>query len=140
MAKNSSQGRVNAVGVVLLAMAYVVCMLQQAEGAVVVRKPVLHMVGGSGVWTIGSKVSYTRWAASKFFRVNDVLLFKYPVTFHNVVQVSQAEYLQCKIRKPLAVYRNGMARVKLAKKGTYFFICGVPGHCQAGMKMALTVS
>ncbi|KAI5055716.1 hypothetical protein GOP47_0029237 [Adiantum capillus-veneris] len=113
-------------------------MQQQQVEAAAAKKPVLHMVGGSGVWTVAPKVSYSRWAASKVFRVNDVVFFKYPVTFHNVVRVSKEEYLQCKVRKPLAMYRNGVARVKLARRGTYYFICSIPGHCQAGMKLALT--
>ncbi|KAH7292354.1 hypothetical protein KP509_29G064000 [Ceratopteris richardii] len=106
-----------------------------------VRLPVrkIYPVGGNGMWMLGSKVSYNKWAASKVFRQNDQLLFSFNPTFHNLMLVSAAEYVSCSPRKPIAIYRKGKVSFNLAKRETYFFICGIPGHCQAGMKMAVKV-
>ncbi|KAH7292355.1 hypothetical protein KP509_29G064100 [Ceratopteris richardii] len=141
------QGRGSAL--VMLIALVVVCTILAAEPASAasrhVRRPFfpparrIYPVGGNGMWMLGSKVSYNKWAASKIFRQNDQLLFSLNPTFHNLMLVSAAEYFSCSPRKPIAIYRKGKISLNLAKRGTYFFICGIPGHCQAGMKMAVKV-
>jgi hypothetical protein len=37
------------------------------------------------------------------------------------------------------VYGSGNDRITLSR-GTNYFICGIPGHCVAGMKMAVTAA
>jgi uncharacterized cupredoxin-like copper-binding protein len=37
------------------------------------------------------------------------------------------------------VYKSGNDRVTLAR-GTNYFICSIPGHCQSGMKIAVTAA
>jgi hypothetical protein len=67
-------------------------------------------------------------------------VFKYNATYHDVVWVSKGGYRRCivspKGRAP--VYRTGYDAVRLPA-GTHYFICGAPGHCQAGMKLAVKV-
>ncbi|KAH7292352.1 hypothetical protein KP509_29G063800 [Ceratopteris richardii] len=149
--EKGKQGRGNAMFMVISLA--VVCVLLAGEPASAVsfhgrrpfrppvRTPVrrIYPVGGNGMWMLGSKVSYNKWAASKVFRQNDQILFTFNPTFHNVMLVSAAEYFSCSPRKPMAIYRKGKVSFNLAKRGTYFFICGIPGHCQAGMKMAIKV-
>ena len=65
--------------------------------------------------------------------------FSYPSEIHNVVQVTPAAYASCSAARPLKVYSNGNSLVRLSRRGTYYFICGIPGHCDAGMKMKVTV-
>jgi hypothetical protein len=67
-------------------------------------------------------------------------VFKYDSTAHDVVAVSAAGYRAC--AKPASgarVYKSGADRVTLAR-GTNYFICSVPGHCQSGMKIAVTAA
>ncbi|KAH7292353.1 hypothetical protein KP509_29G063900 [Ceratopteris richardii] len=145
--KGSRQGRSSALPMAIAIV--VVCVLLAAEPGSAssrhgVRSPRrsfgrMYRVGDNGMWMLGSKVSYNKWAASKIFRQNDKLLFTFNPTFHNLMLVSAADYMRCSPRKPMVIYTKGKIDFTLAKKGTYFFICGIPGHCQAGMKMAIKV-
>jgi hypothetical protein len=67
-------------------------------------------------------------------------VFKYDATAHDVVAVSAAGYKACaKPARGAKVYKSGADRVTLAR-GTNYFICSVPGHCQSGMKIAVTAA
>jgi uncharacterized cupredoxin-like copper-binding protein len=52
------------------------------------------------------------------------------------VAVSASEYRSCKVHSAAdaAATATGSATLSL-KKGVNYFICGVPGHCAAGMKL-----
>ena len=67
-------------------------------------------------------------------------MFKYNTTYHDAAWVSKGGYRRCVVspkgRAP--VYRTGYDAVRLPA-GTHYFICGAPGHCQAGMKLAVKV-
>ncbi|KAM0921720.1 hypothetical protein ACQ4PT_006663 [Festuca glaucescens] len=54
---------------------------------------------------------------------------------HNVVEVSKADYDACSASSPIASFQTGNDIVPLAAAGSRYFICGVPGHCDAGMKV-----
>ncbi|KAM0837086.1 hypothetical protein ACQ4PT_061897 [Festuca glaucescens] len=95
----------------------------------------VYTVGDSGGWTFGSG----SWSQGKSFRAGDVLLFKYAPGAHNVVAVDAAGYNSCSAPGGAVRYSSGNDRVTLSR-GTSFFICGVPGHCAAGMKMAVTAA
>ncbi|VAH95168.1 unnamed protein product [Triticum turgidum subsp. durum] len=89
----------------------------------------------SKVYTVGDRAGWALssggWPRGKRFRAGDVLLFKYGRGAHNVVAVNAAGGGR--------TYNSGSDRVTLAR-GTNYFICSVPGHCQAGMKMAVTAA
>uniref|UniRef100_A0ACD5ZNU8 Uncharacterized protein n=1 Tax=Avena sativa TaxID=4498 RepID=A0ACD5ZNU8_AVESA len=93
-----------------------------------------HVVGDSSGW--GFSVSYDSWATGKAFAAGDTLVFKYQAGAHNAVAVSASEYRSCKVRRAAdaAATATGSATLSL-KKGVNYFICGVPGHCAAGMKL-----
>ncbi|KAJ6955396.1 hypothetical protein NC652_006730 [Populus alba x Populus x berolinensis] len=40
----------------------------------------------------------------------------------------------------VATYTNGSDTVTLEKLGHFYFICGYPGHCQAGQKIDILVT
>jgi hypothetical protein len=63
-------------------------------------------------------------------------VFKYDSTAHNVVAVNAAGYKGCSAPRSAKVYTSGNDRVTLAR-GTNYFICSIPGHCQSGMKIAV---
>lgn len=66
-------------------------------------------------------------------------VFKYDSSSHNVVSVSAAGYKGCAAPRGARTYSSGSDRVTLAR-GTNYFICSIPGHCQAGMKIAVTAA
>jgi hypothetical protein len=69
----------------------------------------------------------------------DVLtVFNYSPGAHNVVAVGVGGYNGCTTggSTPLT---SGSDKITL-KKGANYFICGVTGHCAAGMKLAVTAN
>uniref|UniRef100_A0A0D9W1G0 Plantacyanin n=1 Tax=Leersia perrieri TaxID=77586 RepID=A0A0D9W1G0_9ORYZ len=113
------------------AVAVVACVLlahQAAEAAV-------FTVGDRGGWGMGAG----SWANGKKFKAGDVLVFKYDSSAHNVVAVNAAGYKGCTTPGGARVYKSGSDRVTLAR-GANYFICNFPGHCQAGMKIAVNAA
>jgi hypothetical protein len=67
-------------------------------------------------------------------------VFKYARGAHDVLEVSKADYDSCSGSSPLATFQTGDDTVPLPAGGvTRYFICGVPGHCAGGMKLAVRV-
>ncbi|CAM0910919.1 unnamed protein product [Alopecurus aequalis] len=92
-----------------------------------------------GSWDL--KTNYTRWASGVRFYAGDQLRFQYSVAEHSVVEVNKSGYDACDrgSNNTVATYQTGNDAVPLATAGTRFFICGVPGHCAAGMKLQVNV-
>lgn len=67
-----------------------------------------------------------------------IAVFNY-VASHDVVEVSKDGYDSCSPKPPSTSYTGGKTTVKLTKAGMHYFICGVPGHCDAGMKLVVNV-
>ncbi|KAM1225741.1 hypothetical protein ACFX13_045178 [Malus domestica] len=62
---------------------------------------------------------------------------KYNKDLHNVVVVDENGYKTCTaIGKELS---SGNDEIKLAR-GQNYFICGIPGHCDRGQKIAVTAN
>lgn len=121
---------------VLCAAAAVLLVVASAPGADAAGTT--YLVGDAAGWT--RNVDYGQWLAGKAFHAGDTLVFKYNTTYHDVAWVSKGGYRRCVVspkgRAP--VYRTGYDAVRLPA-GTHYFICGAPGHCQAGMKLAVKV-
>ncbi|PHT38694.1 Mavicyanin [Capsicum baccatum] len=100
---------------------------------------VVYKVGDSAGWTTIGNVDYKQWAANKTFSVGDVIVFQYSPQFHNVMQVKHAEYQSCNASAPIATHTTGKDSITIATHGHHFFLCGVPGHCQAGQKVDINV-
>ncbi|PAN25192.1 hypothetical protein PAHAL_4G282800 [Panicum hallii] len=126
------RGSASSVAALLCAAAILVASAPGAEAGTT------YLVGDAAGWT--RNVDYGQWLAGKTFHAGDMLVFKYNATYHDVVWVSKGGYRRCivspKGRAP--VYRTGYDAVRLPA-GTHYFICGAPGHCQAGMKLAVKV-
>ncbi|CAN6979101.1 unnamed protein product [Brassica rapa subsp. trilocularis] len=99
----------------------------------------LHKVGGAAGWTTLGNVDYQKWTSSDIFTPGDSLLFVYNTQFHNVKQVSRRDFLSCNATSALATYNSGSDTVALKNPGHYYFLCGFPGHCQAGQKLHVLV-
>ncbi|XP_027121278.1 mavicyanin-like [Coffea arabica] len=106
--------------------------LQVCVGAV-------YKVGDSAGWTTIGNVDYKQWAATKNFRVGDVILFVYNPQFHNVMQVTHTEYQACNASSPIATHTTGNDTITITTHGHHLFLCGVPGHCQSGQKVDINV-
>ncbi|KAM0886528.1 hypothetical protein ACQ4PT_029632 [Festuca glaucescens] len=123
-----AQGRGSASGgVAVVVGVLLLCVLLHAE---VVESAVFN-VGDRGGWSFNTN----SWPTGKRFKAGD-----YDATAHDVVAVSAAGYKACtKPARGAKVYKSGADRVTLAR-GTNYFICSVPGHCQSGMKIAVTAA
>lgn len=65
-------------------------------------------------------------------------VFNYNPAAHNVVAVNKVGYNTCTTPPGASkVHQTGKDQIKLVK-GQNFFICSIPGHCQSGMKIAIT--
>ncbi|KAM7260486.1 hypothetical protein ACFE04_016227 [Oxalis oulophora] len=99
----------------------------------------VYKVGDNSGWTTIGNVDYKQWAATKNFKVGDIIRFEYNAQFHNVMQVTHAMYRACNVSAPLATYTTGNDSVTVTKFGHHYFLCGVPGHCQSGQKVDINV-
>ncbi|KMS95392.1 hypothetical protein BVRB_008710 [Beta vulgaris subsp. vulgaris] len=99
----------------------------------------VYKVGDSAGWTTIGNVDYKKWAATKTFSLSDVIVFQYNPQFHNVMQVNHAAYKECNASSPIATHTTGNDTITVTRHGHYFFLCGVPGHCQAGQKVDIHV-
>ncbi|GJN39723.1 hypothetical protein PR202_gb28859 [Eleusine coracana subsp. coracana] len=98
-----------------------------------------YIVGApAGSWDL--RTNYINWVSSINFRAGDELVFKYSPSAQDVLEVSKADYDSCTASSPIASFKTGDDTVALPAGGvTRYFICGVPGHCTAGMKLAVRV-
>ncbi|KAK6239197.1 hypothetical protein QUC31_004666 [Theobroma cacao] len=100
----------------------------------------VYKVGDSTGWTSLGNINYGKWASTKSFHVGDSLLFAYNNQFHNVMQVTHNDFQSCNGTSAIASYNSGSDTVSLKRPGHYYFLCGVPGHCQAGQKVDVLVT
>ena len=128
----TTMARTRALLVVAAALAAAAAAIGTAHGA-------SYTVGApAGSWDL--RTNYTLWASGVTFRVGDQLVFKYPRAAHNVLEVSRADHDACSSASPLNAFSTGDDVVPLPAGGvTRYFICGVPGHCDNGMKLAVRV-
>ncbi|XP_042016916.1 mavicyanin-like [Salvia splendens] len=103
---------------------------------------VVHKVGESAGWTNINLTSsyYNSWTASKNFQVGDTILFEYNKEFHNVVRVTHKNFNECNPTAPYASWATGNDSFPITKTGHYYFICGLPSHCQAGQRVDIRVT
>ncbi|XVF21769.1 hypothetical protein REPUB_Repub12eG0118500 [Reevesia pubescens] len=100
----------------------------------------VHKVGDSTGWTSLGNIDYTKWASTKSFHVGDSLFFEYNSQFHNVMKVTHTDFQSCNGTSAIASYTSGSDSVALKRPGHFYFLCGVPGHCQAGQKVDVLVT
>lgn len=109
------------------------------SAAVQVSVAAVYKVGDSAGWTTIGNVDYKQWAATKNFQVGDVILFEYNPQFHNVMQVTHPQYQACNASSPIATHTTGNDSITITTHGHHLFLCGVPGHCQAGQRVDINV-
>ncbi|KAH9715085.1 hypothetical protein WN944_022347 [Citrus x changshan-huyou] len=104
----------------------------------------VHVVGDIMGWSIpmsGGAGAYVTWAATKNFVVGDVLTFNFVTNEHDVLRVPKASYDGCTSSNPIGnPITTGPANITLDSAGEHYYICTFGWHCQAGQKLAITVS
>ncbi|KAK6145524.1 hypothetical protein DH2020_022344 [Rehmannia glutinosa] len=98
-------------------------------------------VGGKNGWATPSGKNndqvYNDWASKNRFQVNDTLRFGYKKD--SVLVVTEEEYEKCRSSHPIFFSNNGDTVFTLDRPGLFYFISGVAGHCQKGLKMIVKV-
>lgn len=56
-----------------------------------------------------------------------------------MVAVNRGGYSSCTTPAGAKVYKSGQDQIQLVK-GQNFFICNVAGHCESGMKIAVSAA
>ncbi|KFK44343.1 hypothetical protein AALP_AA1G245500 [Arabis alpina] len=88
-------------------------------------------------WSLGT--DYTPLATGKTFAVGDTIVFNYGAG-HTVEEVSENDYKSCTLGNSITSDSSGTTTIALKTTGPRYFICGIPGHCAGGMKLAVTVA
>ncbi|KAJ8480497.1 hypothetical protein OPV22_024224 [Ensete ventricosum] len=122
-----------------MAMSIFVVLVSIVGGAGL-SEAAVYSVGDVVGWTILGSPNYTAWAISQSFKMGDTVVFKYNKNFHNVLEVSKADYKACNAASPIAAYTSGNDSITLKRRGHHFFICGVSGHCSAGQKVDVRIA
>ncbi|GER24696.1 early nodulin-like protein 17 [Striga asiatica] len=122
------RGSANSVAATALVMMVAVTLLVDVAQAASYNVP----------WTIPFNAN---WLQGKTFKVGDTLVFKFDKNKHDVMEVTKNGYDTCQPQST----GNGRkaaspATFNLKPGGTHYFICTKPGHCQGGMKTAVTTS
>ncbi|KAG6486024.1 hypothetical protein ZIOFF_054594 [Zingiber officinale] len=78
--------------------------------------------------------------SNQFILSSQLAVFSYAKSFHNVVEVNKTNYNACNSSSPIATYATGNDSITIKHKGHYYFICGFPGHCDAGQRVDIKVS
>ncbi|KAL4584179.1 hypothetical protein LXL04_008771 [Taraxacum kok-saghyz] len=97
-------------------------------------------VGGDKGWVIPHSNDtdlYDQWASKNRFNVNDTLHFAYKKD--SVLVVSKEEHAKCKSSHPIFFSNNGDTTFEMDRSGYFYFISGVSGHCERGLKMIVKV-
>lgn len=68
-----------------------------------------------------------------------IAVFKY-VSGHSVDEVSANDYKTCTTGNAITSDSSGATSITLKTAGPHYYICGIPGHCGGGMKVAVTVA
>ncbi|XP_009798275.1 blue copper protein-like [Nicotiana sylvestris] len=98
----------------------------------------VYKVGDSAGWTFDQ--NYDQWVSSKKFQVGDTLVFNYDPQLHNVKQVNVDDYIACTDKAPIASFNSGHDSINLPTPGDYFFLCGIQGHCDIGLKVHVKIA
>jgi hypothetical protein len=57
----------------------------------------------------------------------------------SVLVVSHDDYKQCSTKAPLSQFTDGDTKFTFDRFGLFYFVSGVPGHCEAGQRMIVRV-
>ncbi|KAJ1267184.1 hypothetical protein BS78_07G036800 [Paspalum vaginatum] len=90
-----------------------------------------------GLWDM--QTDYAEWVKPRTFHPGDKITFTYSPELHDLVEVTRAGYDACSNANNISASRTGNDVVPLTAVGTRYFICGLTGHCDSGMKIRVDV-
>ncbi|CAL9101668.1 unnamed protein product, partial [Musa acuminata var. zebrina] len=76
-------------------------------------------------------------ASATDYTVGD--LQRWYIGLHTLAEVGEADYKACSASNSIQTYTDQSTKITLTRPGSRYFICGTPGHCSSGMKLAVTV-
>ncbi|XP_020586464.1 early nodulin-like protein 1 [Phalaenopsis equestris] len=82
---------------------------------------------------------YAHWVLNHHFHMGDSLLFLYPPSQDNVVQVTERAFNACNVTDPILKMEDGNSIFNLSTPGTFYFTSGVSGHCDKRQKLQIAV-
>ncbi|KAL6912210.1 hypothetical protein ACP4OV_001015 [Aristida adscensionis] len=103
--------------------------------------PTVFNVGDERGWKVpagNGTESYNHWSKRNRFQVGDVLDFKY--ANDSVLLVTHDEYKGCGTETPISRFTGGETKFTFDHAGLFYFVSGVPGHCEAGQRMIARVT
>ncbi|KAL9431281.1 hypothetical protein AB3S75_026463 [Citrus x aurantiifolia] len=102
-----------------------------------------HSTEATSTFSVGDTSGWTyniqSWTNGKQFKAGDTLIFNYDASIHNVAVVDGNSYKSCRDSPTSKSFSSGKDQIKLSK-GRNYFICSIPGHCEAGLKLAVDAS
>lgn len=66
-------------------------------------------------------------------------MFKY-TSGHTVDEVKSGDYSSCTTGNSITTDSSGSTTIPLTATGDHYFICGITGHCNSGMKLSVKVA
>ncbi|OVA07862.1 Plastocyanin-like [Macleaya cordata] len=99
--------------------------------------PAVYAADYPVAWSSG--VSYDSWGSDKTLVVGDTITFTYGGS-HGVDVVNKGDYDSCSTGNALKTYTGGNTKITLDTAGPMYFVCPTAGHCDNGMKLAVTVT
>ncbi|EPS62797.1 hypothetical protein M569_11993, partial [Genlisea aurea] len=82
--------------------------------------------------------TYNEWAGKNRFRIGDSLHFKYSRK-DSVLEVDSGDYKTCNASNPIGKFDGGDTIFEFDRSGSFYFISGQSGHCEAGQKLIVRV-
>ncbi|XP_015695488.2 blue copper protein-like [Oryza brachyantha] len=132
IASSMESARAPAMAMAAAMLAAVVLAQAPAAGATI------YTVGApDGLWDM--ETDYNEWVGRRSFHPGDKLTFTYSKELHDVVEVTKAGYDACSNANNISAFRSGNDVVALSAVGTRYFLCGLTGHCDSGMKIRIDV-
>ncbi|KAM0850219.1 hypothetical protein ACQ4PT_053238 [Festuca glaucescens] len=122
------------------ALAATICILLAASVPPSSSIPAVYSVGDVRGWALPSgngTETYNHWAKKNRFQVGDVLDFKY--VNDSVFLVNHDDYKMCSTASPVSRFTDGDTKFAFDRPGFFYFVSGVPGHCEAGQRMIVRV-
>ncbi|XP_027367491.1 mavicyanin-like [Abrus precatorius] len=101
-----------------------------------------YKVGDLDAWgipTLANPQVYAKWSKYHNLTIGDSLLFLYPPSQDSVIQVTKESYKKCNLKDPILYMNNGNSLFNITSNGDFYFISGVPGHCQKNQKLHVSV-
>lgn len=99
-----------------------------------------YVVGYDYHWRLPSAESfYLVWSRLHTFKSNDVLVFIFNNTIHNVAEVTKEAYEHCNGTNPISLHTTSPTELTIKNMDNHYYICTIGDHCKKGQKVGIEV-